>query len=299
MSDGLRCPECGSQKVIPQETKSVISCADCRHGFEVEVREEAPPFGRVKGAWIFVSHSHRDLEKVREVRNALERRGHNPILFYLKCMDYEDTRLPRLIREEIQARDWFVLCDSPNAQESEWVQQEMELIKSMEGKVFETIDLGQYPGEELSKIDRLSKRATVFLSHCEEDRQVAETIREVLVRHDFLVWSDPPDSDAYGDHVDKGLREATEWGWVLWLLSPASLSSNWSVYELRQAHLLGHVLDRSSNLIPVVVEPLSPDSLPERMRKPLLLYSWFDLTTGDLEQRVEDLIQSLKTRELM
>ena len=28
-------------------------------------------------AWIFVSHSLRDLEKVRELRNELERRGHN------------------------------------------------------------------------------------------------------------------------------------------------------------------------------------------------------------------------------
>jgi hypothetical protein len=27
------------------------------------------------GAWIFVSHSHRDLEQVREIRNELERRG--------------------------------------------------------------------------------------------------------------------------------------------------------------------------------------------------------------------------------
>jgi hypothetical protein len=26
------------------------------------------------GAWVFVSHSHRDLEKVREIRNYLEER---------------------------------------------------------------------------------------------------------------------------------------------------------------------------------------------------------------------------------
>jgi len=36
------------------------------------------------GAWIFVSHSHRDLEKVRRIRNELERLGHNPLLFFRK-----------------------------------------------------------------------------------------------------------------------------------------------------------------------------------------------------------------------
>jgi hypothetical protein len=46
------------------------------------------------GAWIFVSHSHRDLEKVREIRNELERRGHNPLLFFLKCLSDDDARLP-------------------------------------------------------------------------------------------------------------------------------------------------------------------------------------------------------------
>lgn len=34
----------------------------------------------------FVSHSRRDLEKVHPIRNELERRGHNPLLFFLKCL---------------------------------------------------------------------------------------------------------------------------------------------------------------------------------------------------------------------
>ena len=32
-----------------------------------------------EGAWVFVSHSHRDLEKVREIRNYLEGKGRNPL----------------------------------------------------------------------------------------------------------------------------------------------------------------------------------------------------------------------------
>ena len=53
-----------------------------------------------QGAWIFVSHSHRDLEKVRPIRNELERRGHHPLLFLLKCLEDDDARLPELIRRK-------------------------------------------------------------------------------------------------------------------------------------------------------------------------------------------------------
>ena len=35
------------------------------------------------GAWIFVSHSNKDVKKVREIRDLLEREGHKPLLFYL------------------------------------------------------------------------------------------------------------------------------------------------------------------------------------------------------------------------
>ncbi len=53
------------------------------------------------GAWIFVSHSHRDLEKVYRSRNELERRGHNPLLLFLKCLEADAARLPELTREEL------------------------------------------------------------------------------------------------------------------------------------------------------------------------------------------------------
>jgi hypothetical protein len=55
------------------------------------------------GAWIFVSHSHRDLERVRRVRDALEQRGHNPLLFFLRSLD-DESELDALIRREIHAR---------------------------------------------------------------------------------------------------------------------------------------------------------------------------------------------------
>jgi len=43
---------------------------------------------------ILVSHAHRDLELVRPISNELERHGHYPLLFFLKCLDADDARLP-------------------------------------------------------------------------------------------------------------------------------------------------------------------------------------------------------------
>lgn len=40
--------------------------------------------------WVFVSHSTKDFERVRLVRNALENSGFRPILFYLKCLENEN-----------------------------------------------------------------------------------------------------------------------------------------------------------------------------------------------------------------
>jgi len=61
------------------------------------------------------------LETVWEIRNELERRGCNPLLFFLKCLDADNALLPKLIRDEIKARKWFVLCHSRAARRSKWV----------------------------------------------------------------------------------------------------------------------------------------------------------------------------------
>ncbi len=54
-----------------------------------------------QGAWVFVSHSHRGLEKFRPIPNELERRRHHRLLFFLKYLEDDDARLPELIREEL------------------------------------------------------------------------------------------------------------------------------------------------------------------------------------------------------
>lgn len=51
---------------------------------------------------LFLSYSHRELEKVRPIRSALERRGHILLRFYLKCLEDDDARQPE--REDVSLR---------------------------------------------------------------------------------------------------------------------------------------------------------------------------------------------------
>jgi hypothetical protein len=253
-----------------------------------------------QGAWIFVSHSHRDLEQVRQIRNELEKRGHNPLLFYLKCLSNDDARLPQLIRDEIKAREWFILCESPNAKKSGWVQQEVELIKSMEGKSHETIDLSQDLQTELHKLVRLSRRATVFLCYARQDLDIAERIRRALLAHEFGVWFDMDSLRAgedWANATQQAIQNAAARGFVLVLLSPASLASRWCKHEAEYALQFAARSQRSS-IIPVIVEALAPALGPSSLDSNLANIQRFDLTTGPFDIRVEELIRNLKTREM-
>ena len=80
----------------------------------------------IKG-WIFVSHSTKDFEGVRRVRDYLETKSQHPLLFFLKCIRDTDE-LDSLITREIEARTIFMLCDSPNSRSAGWVQREIEFI---------------------------------------------------------------------------------------------------------------------------------------------------------------------------
>jgi len=248
------------------------------------------------GAWIFLSHSNKDFEKVREIRNELEKRGHKPIMFYLKCLENDNAILPELLRREIAAREWFILCDSPNAQASRYVRDEVELIKSMEGKTIEVVDLSKELQTELHKLIRISKRATVFLSYTgKQDYRKAQIIRSALLKHDFRVWLDI-ESLKPGDwqtQINSAMEDAIRQGFVLILLSPSSMSNRGCAPEVEYALRLAEKSPRSS-VVPVLVTPFPREALPLQLAN----LQWFDLTTGPFDERVEELIRNLKTREM-
>ena len=75
---------------------------------------------------VFLSHSHKDIEKVRKIRDILEILGCEPLMFFLKCLDDNNGELEDFIKREIDARNVFLYCRSRNAEGSEWVQKELE-----------------------------------------------------------------------------------------------------------------------------------------------------------------------------
>jgi hypothetical protein len=124
-------------------------------------------------AWVFISHSNKDFDKILRVRNKLEALQYKPLLFFLKCLD-DDKEIFELIKREIKARDRFILCDSKNSRESEWVQKEKELIISL-NRPYEIINTD---GTE-DEIDEIDSTACL-LSIRSNDARIYVTAKEAF-----------------------------------------------------------------------------------------------------------------------
>ena len=86
-----------------------------------------------KQIWVFLSHSNKDYDRVKEVRNMLESMSFRPIMFYLLCLsdndevvedDYED--------EEDDFKDDLDLIDDDEFNEELESEFENELLKGDE-----------------------------------------------------------------------------------------------------------------------------------------------------------------------
>jgi hypothetical protein len=247
-------------------------------------------------AWIFISHSHRDLEKVRQIRNYLEKQGANPLLFFLKCLNDDDARLPELINDEILVRNWFVLCESENARSSSWVQQEQAIVMNMDNIVKETINLEQDLESQYYKLDRICKHATVFVSYAHQDSEIADLIRTKLIQNDYSVWTDDTSisiGSDWSNEIHNAIDKAVERGFVLVLVSQSSLKSQWCNSETEYALQLASQSDKI-NIIPVVISSIGQGQLPLKLANT----QWFDLTSGPFDQRIEELITFLKNQAI-
>jgi hypothetical protein len=259
------------------------------------------------GVWIFVSHCHLDSKKVRQVRDALEKDGHNPILFFLKCLSDTDARLPQLIKDEIEARTWFILCRSENSEKSLWVQEEVRIVTSTRPReTFATIDLaedfdvrnhGDVP-PFMHKLRPLLKRATVFLSYSRRDAAIADQIHEALVAQDYRIplggdTFDPlPDWQA---QVQSSLNDALDHGFVLVLLSPEYLTS--PNCKLEREWALDILASRPvSNIVPVIIH--DPEAVYRHLPGDLRNLQCIDVTKGSIAQNVAALLSSLKSRPM-
>ena len=141
---------------------------------------------KYNGGWVFISHSHLDIELVRKIRNYLEERGFEPLIFYLKCLN-DDSEIENLIRREIDEREWFIYVDSENSRNSRWVRSERDYISSLPGKKVFTIDLSR---DITAQLKHITSQLQVFVSYSAKDSKLARLIAEKLVAEDLLVFMD-------------------------------------------------------------------------------------------------------------
>jgi hypothetical protein len=147
-------------------------------------------------AWVFVSHSNKDFEKIIKIRNKLEKLRYKPLLFFLKCLE-DDAEVFELIKREIKARDRFILCDSPNSRSSKWVQKEIEFIKSLH-RPYEIINLDAEESEINECIERFDRRSSVYIWSTSDD--IADNLLNELIEKAFKVGILP--STYLNDYLD-------------------------------------------------------------------------------------------------
>ncbi len=224
-------------------------------------------------AWIFVSHSIRDLEAVRRVRNHLEAKGGEPLLFFLKALE-KDEELRVLLRREIAERRFFVLCDSANARASRWVQEEVKFVEGFNAapdlprsnrKRIARLNIDTDLEAQLPELDRLMTDATVFISYSRRDMPTLRPYIDMLIESDFGVGIDDPANILPGtdwrQYLNVAIRKSAENGWFLIFLSQASTSS-----DIVQHEVAAFLATGSTKIIPIALEPLPilPPALQNR-----------------------------------
>jgi hypothetical protein len=198
------------------------------------------------GGYIFLSHSHKDFPKVRQIRNTLEKRGFEPLCFYLKCLD-DDSEIEDLIKREIDAREWFIFLNSENARQSKWVTLEREYVNRTDTKKIITVDLDDVAAVSQG-IEKVVRNLRVFLSYSHKNESLVARIYRKLEEKDYLVFFDKLCAPTeYENMVAHAITEASQEGCVLALISAAYQKSPWAMRELLFA------LKQQGNVIPVIL----------------------------------------------
>lgn len=229
---------------------------------------------REGGCWIFLSHSSEDIRMVRRIRNEFERLGANPIAFYLRCMDPEyqidhqadEEKLWKLIEREIDAREWFVFCDSARARQSRNVQRERDYIRRTGKKKIWTLDLEEGWDGIRRDIGRIVRDLEVFISYSHRDSALADELEAELIRRDFSVWDARSDLTVTGNpwwvDVSGVIHRVMREGLFVMLITPAAVESRSWVMEIEEAFREATASGDDFRILPVMVgDPELPPSL--------------------------------------
>lgn len=246
--------------------------------------------------WVFLSHSSKDYDEVKVVRNYLEENNFNALMFYLKCLDDnpEDDETQNLIFREIRARNIFVLCNSKHTSISPWVQKEIAYVKKEPYKIYREVDIDNMKVRkctELSKLDDLMNTSTLFFSYSHHDKKIVDKVYAFLANEGFKIFYENKQIKAGDNFINKisdSLEEASKSGYLLLFISQNALKSRWLKYELDT------FLDSSENIIPILVDRHSIDDLPFFLQTRQFL----NISDGRFEKNMNQLLGILKNTKL-
>ena len=126
----------------------------------------------------------------------------------------------------------------------------------------------------------------VFISYSEEDLVSREIVRYHLLQSGVTVWTNTVDirmGEDFETSIQRGVEEADN---IVYLMSKASLASEYCQMEIDQA------LDLNKRIIPMLVEDIDLHQLPDTIRK----IQFIDLvTSGDeLNKALAELLRSIR-----
>jgi hypothetical protein len=251
---------------------------------------------KVSDAWIFVSHSHKDLAAVRRVRDELERLHANPLLFFLMCLT-EDEEVDSLIKREISARNFFLLCDSPFARTAPWVKKEREFVLSLKDRKIHELDL-DWPWERQRRVILETLRAaTAFINYSVRDRDRVRPYVDLLVANDLAVFeplAETAFTDSWLDQLDTAIARSAM-GYFFAFLSQDWLHSVWARKEVERYLALTDSLGTGGRPILVALDPISSLALdlPEELRDIQIL----DFSSGNVAGNGRKLLEAVELRQ--
>lgn len=236
-----------------------------------------------KGGYIFLSHSHDDIEKVRKLRNMLEDEGFEPLCFYLKCLEDEEE-IADLIKREIDAREWFVFVDSENSRKSRWVKLERDYITKTDQKKILSVCIDEDDAIN-DLVNRIKHNLRVFISYSHFDSALENTVREKLKEKDYLVFSDEDlcvGSD-WVEEISNMIADASKDGCVIALITENSMRSEYVKKEIMFA------VQEKGNVIPVLVGDVRmDDSLRYCLADKQMLRLSKEPTLQEIDKLVDD-----------
>lgn len=221
-------------------------------------------------ASIFLSHSHSDLLRVRDVRDQIEMFGGDPLIFRLNCLN-NDPSLFTLLQREIDARNFFLICDSPDARASHWVQKEIAYVRSARaGTIIASLDIDWPWSRQVEAIEDLARRTTVSMSYARRDIGRVRAVLDILIRHGFTVID--PGMAAAGEvlQLPRAQPDFGIAGHVVVFLSPAALHSDWFRREAEEILLLDDTivsLEYKRRIVVIELEPLGPATFENPYRE--------------------------------